>query len=109
LNGSVYIKNPFTGKRKKETFRRATEEDPSPGGTEAMDVKVGGAIGKEARSRPEAGCRKQGARTQDPGTDYPLINTLTQNSRCTIVLEGLFNQMHRTQVKLLHVSVHYLS
>jgi len=28
----------FTGKTRKETFRRATEEDPFPGWTEAVDV-----------------------------------------------------------------------
>jgi len=34
-------KNPFTGReRKEETFRRATEEDPSPGWTEAIDSHV---------------------------------------------------------------------
>jgi len=27
-------KNPFTGKKSEENFRRATEEDPSPGWTE---------------------------------------------------------------------------
>jgi len=31
-------KNPFTGEKREETFRRATEEDPSPGWTEAIDV-----------------------------------------------------------------------
>jgi len=27
-------KKPFTGEKKEESFRRATEEDPSPGWTE---------------------------------------------------------------------------
>jgi len=31
-------KNPFTWKKREETFRRATEEDPSPGWTDAIDV-----------------------------------------------------------------------
>jgi len=31
-------KKPFTGKKSEETFRRATEEDPSPGWTGAIDV-----------------------------------------------------------------------
>jgi len=31
-------KQPFTGKKREETFRRATEEDPSPGWTGAIDV-----------------------------------------------------------------------
>jgi len=31
-------KKPFHGEKREETFRRATEEDPSPGWTEAIDV-----------------------------------------------------------------------
>jgi len=31
-------KQPFTGKKREETFRRATEEDPSPGWTGVIDV-----------------------------------------------------------------------
>jgi len=30
--------NPFTGKKMEETFRRATEEDPSPRWTGAIDA-----------------------------------------------------------------------
>jgi len=32
------IEKTFHGERREETFRRATEEDPSPGWTEAIDV-----------------------------------------------------------------------
>jgi len=31
-------KQPFTGEKREETFRRATEEDPCPGWTGAIDV-----------------------------------------------------------------------
>jgi len=31
-------RNTFTGEKREETVRRATEEDPSPGWTEARDV-----------------------------------------------------------------------
>jgi len=33
-----YRKNTFRGKKREETFRRATEEDPSAGWTDAIDV-----------------------------------------------------------------------
>jgi len=31
-------KQPFTGKKREEAFRRATEEGPSPGWTGAIDL-----------------------------------------------------------------------
>jgi len=31
-------KQPFTGEKREETFRRATEEDPSPGWTGVIDA-----------------------------------------------------------------------
>jgi len=38
-NSEKIGKKTFTGKKKREeTYRRATEEDPSPGWTEARDV-----------------------------------------------------------------------
>jgi len=38
-NGSGQTpKQPFPGEKREETFRRATEEDPSPGWTDAIDV-----------------------------------------------------------------------
>jgi len=38
LGSGTTPKQPFTGKKREEPFRRATEEDPSPGWTGAIDV-----------------------------------------------------------------------
>jgi len=35
---SKEIEKTLSGEKREETFRRATEEDPSPGWTEAIDV-----------------------------------------------------------------------